>query len=656
MANYVLDPYGVVENLRSLLRDQYVARSILKELVQNADDAQADTLYLASHGGFAGHSNPLLRVPALIVLNNGPFLPKDAIAFTQIGIGSKGGDDFAIGKFGRGLKSIFHICEAFFYFGSDDQQGLKGPEYLSPSNPGLLNPWEGTEYHTDWTCDADITALLKSTIGGWLHDIPTWFCLWIPLKCDALLDDVEPIVQPALCSLDEILTEDFPRNAAELLPLLRNLQTVTYWQNFEAPHLCVSLNTGALRRRYPADKGNRQEGTLSGIIQGSIGCTDKFGQRQNYSYCGQEVLSQDLIFDQMRDCKDWPKVSKRGEKPGESTQEKDKTRPHAAVVFQQLPFCDQPTAALRLSRNVFLPLTDSEETQYIPGASRSYRLHLHGCYFVDAGRRDVVLSSGEPRMEYTDQHKILAGDWNWALEQRTLLPLVLPALRDFASNLLLSSHEICGLTEALSTCKLLAGKEAALCGQHQWMACLTLDGIAWQLLPAEQPYYILPTLPTDQLSVLFVLFPELTLCQNIPITFSELPRLISAPSASWQPLLPSLLNSMPANEVFRQREMLDYLTTFLNAPQAHCNDQMENPALGQTATKSWQSVLLHKIREAFQECGVKTLRLNLESVHRLFTMISSEAVVLLPASVPYTTLEARPKSRLPNQRNCWVVW
>jgi hypothetical protein len=646
MANYVLDPIGVVENLRSLLRDQYDPRSVFKELVQNADDANsqdahASVLHLAQHNGWPDHSNSLLRVPALLVLNNGPFLVKDAIAFNKIGIGSKSGDDFAIGKFGRGLKSIFHLCEAFFYFGSADQVGLQGAEYGGHPNAGLLNPWEGTGYHPEWSCNAEVLSLLKDTIDSWPQGSPTWFCLWIPLKCAALLDGTTPIVQPAMCGLEEILTEDFARRAAELLPLLRNLDTITFWQDLSVRKVSVHRKSDALRRRYPANAtGRDDQNPVSGRIEGTLLCVEENGQKQRSFYSGQEILSQDPVFEQMRRREDWPTVSVWVQETGGSTQDKDKTRPHAAAVFQQLPSGRTITDALQISRAVFLPLTDSEESLPLREPDASYRLHLHGCYFVDAGRRDVVLTAAPAQEEYANPHKTLARTWNTALEQRAVLPLVLPSLRDFAAGASLSFSQIHGLTAALHHSKLLAGKEASLCARHFWLARLTSAGAEWGLLPGEAPYYVLPAPPDKQPALPFSVLPGLShLSQEHVLTYAELPRLTARRPASWQSFLPELLAGVPVEQVFSHPEMLDYLTDFFEATATAWQDEAVNTSVRHTADSIHNS-LLEMVREAFHVCGVKTLRQHALSVRRLFAHLSPDAVMLLPATLPSTLQDA----------------
>src|SRR6056297_1983468 len=106
---------NAVQELKRILKDQYSPHSIIKELIQNSDDAKSSRLHIGWIPKAPPNTHPLLNSSAIVVLNNGEFKPHDAKAICQLNVGSKGGDESAIGKFGLGMKSIFHLCESFFY-------------------------------------------------------------------------------------------------------------------------------------------------------------------------------------------------------------------------------------------------------------------------------------------------------------------------------------------------------------------------------------------------------------------------------------------------------------------------------------------------------------------------------------------------------------
>ena len=123
------------------LRDRYEnGFPILKELIQNADDAKARTFIFGDHPGFPDATHPLLKGPGLWFFNDGEFEQSDADALRSFGIASKAGDTGAIGKFGLGMKSVFHLCEALFYVAWDGR-GTLHREGLTPwKQDGPLAP------------------------------------------------------------------------------------------------------------------------------------------------------------------------------------------------------------------------------------------------------------------------------------------------------------------------------------------------------------------------------------------------------------------------------------------------------------------------------------------------------------------------------------
>ncbi len=181
MAKFTTD---YVNLIASNLRERYKAGfPILKELVQNADDAEATELAFGYHTGFAGAADhQLLQGPALWVLNNGSFSAKDREAIHSFGLNGKAADSGAIGKFGLGMKSVFHLCESFFYVAQDGSQGFREN----------LNPWlqdvGSTSMHEQWEVitERDL-ACLREVAAAQPEAKPdaTWFLLWVPLRTHA---------------------------------------------------------------------------------------------------------------------------------------------------------------------------------------------------------------------------------------------------------------------------------------------------------------------------------------------------------------------------------------------------------------------------------------------------------------------------------------
>ena len=111
-ARIVRSALDEVKAIQTLLSDVYKdagdGRTLLRELVQNADDAGAERLVFGVWSrGWSQAENGLLRGPALLVANDGPFPAKHRNALHLALGGSKADDTGKVGRFGVGLKSVF---------------------------------------------------------------------------------------------------------------------------------------------------------------------------------------------------------------------------------------------------------------------------------------------------------------------------------------------------------------------------------------------------------------------------------------------------------------------------------------------------------------------------------------------------------------------
>lgn len=219
------------------LRDRYDSGfPILKELIQNADDAEAREFVFGSHPGFPEAIHPLLQGPALWFYNDGNFKESDSEALRSFGINTKAGDSASIGKFGLGMKSVFHLCEALFYVAWDGQHiHLEG-----------LTPWksDGHTPHPEWDkMDAADRRRLEAVVREMRPDVGAdsasgWFLLWIPLRqtrhlFNSLGAETDPIVahfpgdnsSRDLAFLEE---SNLKVELAQILPLLHHLERIEH--------------------------------------------------------------------------------------------------------------------------------------------------------------------------------------------------------------------------------------------------------------------------------------------------------------------------------------------------------------------------------------------------------------------------------------------
>ncbi|KAJ1463330.1 hypothetical protein M885DRAFT_610341 [Pelagophyceae sp. CCMP2097] len=137
--------------IREILRNYPEGTSILKELVQNADDAGARRfsvcLDLRRHGAVSCVDARLeeFQGAALLVFNDATFTETDFRSIQQLGDSLKGGDASGRGKTGRfgiGFNSVFHLTDLPSFATADrvvffDPQAKFLPG-VDPTNPGKM--------------------------------------------------------------------------------------------------------------------------------------------------------------------------------------------------------------------------------------------------------------------------------------------------------------------------------------------------------------------------------------------------------------------------------------------------------------------------------------------------------------------------------------
>ena len=112
--------------IQSILKDYPFDVTILKELLQNADDAKASKMYVIlderTHEGGRLLSEEWqdLQGPALLVWNDSVFSESDIEGIQKLGIGNKPSDADTIGQYGIGFNSVYHLtdCPSFISAGN----------------------------------------------------------------------------------------------------------------------------------------------------------------------------------------------------------------------------------------------------------------------------------------------------------------------------------------------------------------------------------------------------------------------------------------------------------------------------------------------------------------------------------------------------------
>ena len=187
----------MIAYLRQFILDSYsTGFAILQELVQNANDANSRNLVIELvRDGIKDANNPLLRKPFVLVSNDGPFTEKDEKAIYNIGVGSKRGDTKTIGKYGLGMKSLFHWADVLIFF-NKDKFGILNPFALDESGESEHSTWHGDEVKKA----QDIDRLKNIVRKSFKKD--DYFSLFIPLRQNDSTEHIENSYYPADSIID----------------------------------------------------------------------------------------------------------------------------------------------------------------------------------------------------------------------------------------------------------------------------------------------------------------------------------------------------------------------------------------------------------------------------------------------------------------------
>ncbi|XP_058090303.1 uncharacterized protein LOC131236843 isoform X2 [Magnolia sinica] len=136
----------LTRRIREVLLNYPEGTTVLRELIQNADDAGATKVCLCldrrSHGVRSLLSDRLAewQGPALLAYNNAVFTEDDFVSISRIGDSKKQGQAWKTGRFGVGFNSVYHLTDLPSFVSGKyavlfDPQGVYLPN-ISAANPG----------------------------------------------------------------------------------------------------------------------------------------------------------------------------------------------------------------------------------------------------------------------------------------------------------------------------------------------------------------------------------------------------------------------------------------------------------------------------------------------------------------------------------------
>ncbi|MDW9378091.1 hypothetical protein GOC57_29745 [Sinorhizobium meliloti] len=459
MSNLITPPRAIFRQIQANLKDRYPSGfAVLKELIQNAEDAKATIVRFVAHEGWSKASNPLLRVPGLLISNDGSFAEKDGRGILSFADSAKGEDSSTIGRFGFGQKAVFHLCDAFIVhaFG----HAVRFSEVVNP----CLGVIEGTKAATWDALGPEDVALLEAAASG----IERGLLLWLPLRHADILPAPKLAFADRRPKVEELIT-GFLENCAELhliLAGLRYLNRIELWRDGSR---VFELNRD---QRAPRMSGFDMAGEMH--TRSFRGTIHEQGAEPS-TYVGREASGAQSLLDALRSSDRWPQSPVFTELGEEMLPEKAAV--HAAVILT-----DRASGMETLvDWAVFLPVTKAAS---LPTGPARVRLMLHGYFFVDSGRNFIEgfdTSNGLPGS--------VQSEWNALLRDEVLLPLVPAAIFDAFEAGMLSDDDLATMLSAFGRSEFGQRNRRAIASQHALARMLEENGgrvsANWRLLPAD---------------------------------------------------------------------------------------------------------------------------------------------------------------------------
>lgn len=447
-AGFLHTPVTSVNAIRALLKGYQAGHAwihVIKELLQNADDVKATRFDLVLlDEGWPGARNPLLRGPTLLAWNNGPFSERDAVGVRTLHGGNQAANAGSIGRFGLGMKSVFHLCEAFLFLGED----LEGRR-----TRGVLNPWSGLEGRSsdqlawDQLDPVDRDLLQNFVDDRWFERPRGYFLLCIPLRQDKPSHRHGDGDGGCIRNDAFVTTEELERRfgggvaLAPLLPQLGSIREIQIGRAASAEDelrgvltVCVRNETGRLcRPSESAIPGNYREPEQAWAMEVHAHPPGEAGIVLNVRGRQKAEPHADLVGLCIQPA--WPKRAMH--RPGHGVADvPEKALPQGGVTISRRPRLPDEHS-VRMTWAVFLPVPEGEEElsePEQPKAGDRWEITLHGYCFPDSYRRGIPAVSDSNSSTDTDSPSGSSDEllrrWNDGVARRVTFPMLLPAMKD----------------------------------------------------------------------------------------------------------------------------------------------------------------------------------------------------------------------------------
>ncbi len=493
-----------VRYIKNLIREGYnLGFPIIKELMQNANDANADVLIMGIVKEIKGIKHPLIKnSPALYIINNGKFTYSDAIAIRRISFSYKI-DEFTIGRFGLGLKSLFNYCEAYFYLTDkviindfDKEKYEIKEEYKREIY--LITPWENSNnspeknpYDSWWhyfkkdnynEIKKDYNIIKEFVLKDiQKHNMKDWFVLWIPLRTKKAIKKEKDNYL-----LYYYWDEDFDKNEnnlfnlensfkiGEILPMMNTLNKVILKRSDNKIFEINRVEGEPLSLEKIKNNFNSKNFKIK-IEHKEIELKNKNDYQEETFFIKTTLLHKTFENEF---------IKKLIDEQTKSDSSKNLI-PHCGILISKNKEIDNNKVNFQYS--TFLPLSNGHQQN-----NCKYNIFLHGFFYVDSKRTKIEFNIGN-NISKDIKDEIT---WNNYLKKEAS-KLLIDALESFNEKYNINNEDIGIIIKFLKENIISENEKDKLsindiCSNNYWINRIYINESKWEKIPKSRSFYKIP--------------------------------------------------------------------------------------------------------------------------------------------------------------------
>lgn len=221
----------LTSRIKSILNAYPSEKEMLKELLQNADDAKATEIYFV----FDPRTHPTDRIfddkwipmqgPALCVYNNQPFTEDDIRGIQNLGRGTKEANPGKTGQYGIGFNSVYHITDCPSFISNNDILCIFDPH--AQFAPGATSVSPGRMFKD---LDSDFRSQFSDVLNLYLgahFKLERSTMFRFPIRSTEMARASEISSVPASDRMVQNLLDKLKNDGAELLMFLNHMEKIS---------------------------------------------------------------------------------------------------------------------------------------------------------------------------------------------------------------------------------------------------------------------------------------------------------------------------------------------------------------------------------------------------------------------------------------------